>query len=151
MQVFVRVKSIGKRKPALTEVPYALPDNISTLRELLTAVVEREVARYNGKEAETAELTEAAGMAETLLLPFLTEAQIEDQSATGKVGFGRIYSNKKADVGKAVFAAVQGFEDGLFRVMVNDTEASELDVPLDVKAGDVLTFIRLTFLAGRLW
>lgn len=139
MQVFVNIKTIGKRKPALEKKPYSLPDDIATLRDLLSAVVKAEVQQYNRKEADA------------LLLPFLTEEQIEDQSAVGKVGFGRIYSEKKADAEKAMAAAAQGFEDGLFRVMVNDAEATELDAPVTMGEGGTLTFIRLAFLAGRLY
>jgi hypothetical protein len=139
MQVFVNLKSIGKRKPTLEKRPYFLPDSITTLLDLLTSVVEIEVQRYNAKETEA------------MLLPFLTEAQIEDQATVGKVGFGRIYSDKKANAEKAVSSAVQGFEDGLFRVMINDCEAKELGSSINVNDGDTLTFIRLTFLSGRLW
>ena len=67
------------------------------------------------------------------------------------MGFGRIYSDKKADPDKAAETALQGFEDGLYRVVLNDMEATDMDKPLDIKENDVLTFIRLTFLAGRLW
>lgn len=139
LNVFINVKSIGKRKPAMNLAPYSLPNNIANLRNLITAVVNIEVDRYNSREMDS------------VLLPFLTEVQIEDQSKTGKVGFGRIYSDRKANPDKSVSIALQGFEDGLFRVMVNDTEAKELDTLISLKDGDTLTFIRLTFLAGRLW
>ena len=139
MQVFINIKSIGKRKPALEQKPYSLPDSIITLRDLLNAVVKKEARGYNAKEADMA------------MLPFLTDTQIDDRSTVGKVGFWYIYSDKKADVDKAISKAIQGFEDGLFRVMINDTEVAELDMPLTIVEGDTLTFIRLTFLAGRLW
>ena len=143
--VFVNVKSIGKRKPALRAMPYVLPDDVTTLRDLLISVVKSEVDSYNAKESDNAKESEA------MLLPFLTQEQIGDQSVSGKVSFGRIYSDKKADPGKAVDMALQGFEDGLFRVMIRDTEAETLDGPIVIEDGDTLTFIRLTFLTGRLW
>lgn len=139
INIFIKLKSIGKRKAAFKEVPYLLPDNINNLSELITAVVNIEVERYNSRETEI------------LLLPFIMEEEIEDQSLTGKVGFGCIYSGKKADLEKAVSVAIQGFEDGLFRVLINDTEVKSLDTLLELKDGDILTFIRLVFLTGRLW
>ena len=139
MRVFINLKSVGKRKPAFEKLPYFLQDGVGTLRELLSAVVLDEVKRYNEKKCRA------------VLTPFLTEAEIDDQSAIGKISFGLIYSEKRADAGKATDAALQGFLDGLFRVMIYDTEAKELDSPLNIKDGDTLTFIRLTFLAGRLW
>ncbi|MCL2368738.1 MAG: hypothetical protein FWC72_07055, partial [Oscillospiraceae bacterium] len=104
LQVFVNVKSIGKRRPALSAVPYVLPGDVATLRDVITSIVKHEVSLYNAKEAQA------------VLRPFLTEAQMEDQSVAGKVGFGRIYADKKADGGKAIEAALQGFADGSFRV-----------------------------------
>jgi len=139
MNIYIKLKSAGKRRPVLENVPYDLPDGIRTLRQLIDAVVRQEVDTYNSRGVENA------------LVPFLTETQIAEQSTVGKVGFGRIYSDKKADPEKASEAALQGFEDGLFRVLINDTEVSELDGAVEIKNNDTLTFIRLTFLAGRLW
>jgi len=139
LHVFVNVKTIGKRKPALRPIPYTLPDDVTTLRDLIISLVKNEVSLYNSKESEA------------MLLPFLTQEQMDDQSIAGKVSFGRIYSEKKVDLNKAIDTALQGFEDGLFRVLINDAEAETLDAPITVKDGDTLTFIRLTFLTGKLW
>jgi hypothetical protein len=139
MRIYVNLKSVGKRKRGLEKTPYTVADGISTMRGLIEAAVRQGVADFNARGADN------------MLVDFLTEEAVADKAAAGKVGFGRLYSEKKADPGKAVAAAVQGFEDGLFRVLVNDTEAVELDAPLEIREDDVLTFIRLTFLAGRLW
>jgi hypothetical protein len=139
MNVYIKLKSAGKRRVLLDNFPYVLPDTTATLRQLLEAVVSQEVEKYNSRGVEN------------MLVPFLTEAEISDQGTVGKVGFGRIYSDVKANPIKALETALQGFEDGLFRVVINETEATELDLPLNIQENDVLTFIRLTLLAGRLW
>jgi len=139
MNVSIKLKSAGKRRPVLNSVPYTLPDDISTLRQLIEAVVRQEVDKYNNRGINN------------MLIPFLTETEISDQSTVGKVGFGRLYSDKKADLEKALETAMQGFEDGLFRVAAGEKEITKLDEPLDLRENDTLTFIRLTFLAGRLW
>ena len=139
MQVYVRIKALGKRKDVLPPTPYELPEGIGSLRELLTAFVEAEVARYNGKGIEAP------------LVSCLATEDIQAQAETGKVGFGRLWSDKKADKAKAIGTAHQGFEDGLVRVFMNDKELTALDDELTVPAGAVFTFIRLSFLAGRLW
>ena len=139
MNIYIRLKSVGKRRPALDDAPYTLPDGISTLRQLIETIVRREVETYNSRGVEN------------MLAPFLTETEISDQSTAGKVGFGRLYSDKKADPVQAVETALLGFEDGLYRVLIGDREAAELDSPIELREGVVLTFIRLTFLAGRLW
>jgi len=139
MDIYVRVKAIGKRKDILAPTPYTIPDGICSLRQLLTAVVEKEVAQYNSKETEAQ------------LIPFLTQQKLDDQAKTGKVSFGTIYSDKKADPGKAVANAIQCWEDGLVRVFMDEDALTDLDAPLTIKARSVLTFIRLTFLAGSIW
>jgi len=139
MNVFIKLKSAGKRRPVLDSAPYALPDGISSLRQLIETIVRQEVQMYNSRGAEN------------MLVHFLTESEIADQSTVGKIGFGSLYSDKKASPEKAVETALQGFEDGLFRVIVEGKEAAGLDETLDLQENDTLTFIRLTFLAGRLW
>lgn len=139
MQVFVRVKALGKRKDVLPPQPYALPDGIGSLRGLLTAFVEAEVKRYNGKDTEGP------------LLAALSAEEIRAQAESGKVGFGRLWSDREADRGKAVKTAIQAFEDGLVRVLMDEMELNDLDAPLSVPEGAVFTFVRLTFLAGRMW
>ena len=139
MDIYVRVKAIGKRKDILAPIPYTIPDGIGSLRQLLTAVVRKEVAQYNSKEAESQ------------LIPFLTQQALDAQAKIGKVSFGAIYSDKKADPGKAVMNAIGCWEDGLVRVFLNEEELTDLDAPLKVEAQSVLTFMRLTFLAGSIW
>lgn len=139
MNIFVNLKSVGKRKPALEKSPYTLPESIVSLRQLIEAIVRHEVEQYNRRGPEN------------ILLSFLTEAEIADRSIVGKVNFGCLHSDRIANPEKAIPSALQGFEDGLFRVLVGETEVRELDAPLQIHEGDTLTFIRLTFLAGRLW
>jgi len=139
MQVYVRVKTLGKRKDVMPPKPYELPEGIGSLRELLTAFIEAEVERYNGKGPEAP------------LLSCLTAEEIEAQSEVGKVSFGRLWADKKADKARAVQTVLLAFADGLVRVLMNETELTALDAPLIVPEGAVFTFIRLTFLAGRMW
>ena len=138
MQIFVRVKTPGKRKDVLASVPREIPP-VGSLRELLTVLVRQEVESVNRRDTE-AQLT-----------AWLTSEQIDAEAETGKVGFGRLWSDRKAEPEKAVANAMQCFEDGLVRVFMGDTELTEPDAPLSVPEGAEFTFIRLTFLAGRMW
>ncbi len=139
MQVYVKIKALGKRRDVLPPKPYELPEGIGSLRQLLIAFVEAEVERYNGKGTDAP------------LLSFLSAEEIEARAASGKVGFGRLWSDRKADRAKAAETAVRAFQDGLVRVLMDETELTELDAPLAVREGAVFTFVRLTFLAGRMW
>lgn len=139
MKICVQMKAAGKRRPVIDHIPYEIPGTVSNLRELLTELVCVEVKRYNEKGADVQ------------VIPWLGKEQIEDQAEAGKIGFGRIYSDKKADAAKAVENALQCFEDGLVRVFQEERELTGLEDPLYIQEGDCFTLIRLTFLAGRLW
>ena len=139
MKIYIKIKAIGKKRPILDNIPMEIPDGISTLRGFLEAVVHNEVSRYNRKETGAQ------------IIPFLTSEEVEAQAETGKVGFGRIYSDKKADPQKAVENAIQCWQDGMVRIFCNDTELENLDDTIRICEGDCFVFIRLTFLAGRMW
>lgn len=139
MQIYLNVKQVGKRRPALAQKPYTIPDATATLRALLTELVRQEVAAYNAKGEDTN------------LIALFTPQQLEDQAAAGKVGFDRVYGNRKADETQATANALQCFADGLVRVFQNEEERTDLDAPMPIVNGDVFTMIRLTFLAGRMW
>lgn len=139
MKIYVKMKTAGRRRPILEPIPYNLPDHISNLEELFSAFVRIEVEKYNNKGTDIQ------------IIPFLMEEEISDLASAGKVGFGRIYSEKKADEQKAFQNALQCYKDGLIRVFLNDRELADLKEPLQLSEEDCITFIRLTFLAGRLW
>lgn len=139
MKIYVRVKALGKRRPVLDRLEREIPDQPWTLRGFLTEMVRAEVAQYNQKGTDVQ------------LVPFLTKEEVDLRAETGKVGFGRIYSEKKADWKEAAANAIQCYEDGLVRVFQNEDERTVLDEPLCIQENDCFTFIRLTFLAGRMW
>ncbi|MGQ3481661.1 hypothetical protein [Paenibacillus sp. TY11] len=139
MKLFVTVKSLGKRKPALARQEMELSSAPETLRDLITATVALNVQKLREKQESVA------------LIPFLTGEEVQAQGETGKVGFGSIYNDAVSDIKDAVNTAMQAFEDGLYRVFVCDEETIELDAPLSLKDEDEIVFIRFTMLAGGLW
>jgi hypothetical protein len=139
MKIYVTMKSLAKRKGFLTEKEIRLEETPGTLRELLTVLVTRNVEEFNATQTETN------------LVSFLANDEIELQALTGKVSFGSKYNNQKADLQTAAMAAIQAFEDGLYRVFINEKELTDLDGSVDIQEGDQLTFIKLTMLAGRMW
>lgn len=139
MQIYINMKTVGSRKSPMAKTLYEIPDSVSTVGELLKSLVEIEVERYNQKNAD-----------DTLVI-FLTMAQIEERAMSGKVGFGRVYSDKKQDLEKAVENALQCYQDGLVRVFRNEQELERLEETVHFESGDEITLIRLTFLSGRMW
>lgn len=139
MRVSVTVKSIGKRKNALTRIPVDLLHTPQTLRQLIASLVEWNVQGLRERVQQVS------------LVPYLTEGEVQERAENGKVGFGVIYNDGVPDVQKAVDTAILAFEDGLYRVFLCDEEVEELDASLTVKEGDEVVLIRFTMLAGRLW
>lgn len=139
MKIYIKIKSLGKKRPVLDNVLYTIPDEVNTVREFITALVKIEVEKYNKKGTDMQ------------LVSYLSSEEIKDQATVGKVGFGRIFSDKKADLNHAIENACQCYADGMVRIFQDDEEIGELDDSLNIQEEDCFTFIRLTFLAGRLW
>lgn len=136
LPISIQLKRLGKKK--VKTIDYQLPV-VHTLGELLEAIVRQEVAAFNERREEVK------------LIPFLTPADIQDQSASGKVGFGDIANRDAADVDQSIETALLGFKDGLFIVFLDDEEIRELDTPIRLTEDSVLAFLRMTFLTGTYW
>lgn len=137
MHLYINMKQLGKRKNMVDKVAFSYEKAPEDLRELIGETVKICVADY----IDRMDKGEAV----------LSEEQIEDMSQIGKIAFGIVYGEKKPDVQKAIETAVQGFEDGLFRVFLGDRELENLDEKVEFAEGNEITFIRLTMLAGRMW
>ena len=136
MTLYMNIKQLGKRKDTVHKVQFEYEKTPCTLRALITETVKICVAQYISRMDRGDAV--------------LTDEQIDDMSQIGKIAFGIVYGEKKPDVDEAVKTAVQGFEDGLFRVFHGMDELTELDRDEQFNEGDI-TFIRLTMLAGRMW
>jgi hypothetical protein len=139
MQVYIKLKQAGKRRLILEKQAIDIEDisPTPTLRTLITAIVTQQVAAYNAKTLDEP------------IISFLTKNQINDAAATGKVGFGTIYNDKKADLNQAIKVALEAHIDGLFVVAVDDKIVEKLDTIVDVNDNSVVIFLRLTLLIGR--
>ncbi|KPE49597.1 hypothetical protein [Chryseobacterium indologenes] len=144
MEIKVIIKQLGKKHPVLAEqkleIEYSA-NNIA-LEKLLKLIVQQQVTAFNAKSFEL-EDEDYAKIPEDHYLNILTD--------TGKVGFGSIYNQKKADLEKAQENVIQAFEDGLFAVFYNDEQLENLTQTIDLSQKHTFTFIRLTFLAGSYW
>ena len=139
MKVYVNVKQIGKKKNKIDKKEYEINEGIKTVKELLTEFVTININEFNN------------GFTENDIVPYLTDKKINDLSDAGKISFGVDYNEQKQDLEKAVENALQSYEDGIYRIFVNDAEVGEIDCEINLKENDELTFVRLTMLAGRMW
>lgn len=144
MEINVTVKQLGKKHPILSEQKIEIRFNDANilLKDLLELIVQQQVETFNAKSFEL-EGDDHAQLPLENYLNILTD--------TGKVGFGSIYNQKKADLQKAQENAVQAFEDGMFAVFYNDEQLEDLTQVIDLSLQHTFAFIRLTFLAGSYW
>lgn len=139
LKVFITVKSLGKRKNYLDRLAWQLTEPPSTLRSLIIDIVSENVRQFNERKSDVP------------FVSFLTKDDIELQGVNGKVGNGSLDNDRKADEEEAVSTALLAFEDGLYRVFINGSEAEHLEMPLMLQGGDELAFIRFTMLARSMW
>ena len=140
MTVQVNIRQIGQRKQTVQPIPFELSGTPQTVRELITQTVTTCVREYEKRQERSGDIPAP-----------LTAQQITDMSDIGKIAFGINYGEKKPDLQKAVENALQAFEDGIYRVFINDKELSAPDEKIEICEGDTLTFIKLTLLAGRMY
>ena len=107
-----------------------------TLRELITRVVRAQVAAFDQRERARR------------FVRVLTDAEIDEGAARGRVDPGGRPVTGPVDVEQAVGVALQGFEDGIYLVILDGVEQRDLDREVFVSAESKLVFLRLTFLAG---
>jgi hypothetical protein len=136
LNVFIRIKAAGKRRDMLEKQPLILGENPVRGEDLIVCLVRENVRAYNSKTADTP------------FFPYLTRQELDDGVYTGRIGFGDRKNEKRQDEEEAVRNALQCFSDGIYRLLVNETEIGP-GAALNLQEGDTLTFIRLVMLAGR--
>jgi len=141
--MFVETKVIGKTLRPLDGWSVPTPPSDSgdgdeglTLRRLITRIVRSEVEKFEGRERANR------------LLRVLSEPQIAIEAAVGKVVPGGRPPSGAVDEDSAIAVALQGFEDGLYLVIVDGVEQKKLDQRVYVNPDSRVVFLRLSFLAG---
>jgi hypothetical protein len=141
--MFVETRVIGKKARPLDG--WSLPtlpgvdehDGGSlTLRELITRVVRSEVSAFEKRERARR------------LIRVLSDQDISEGATKGKIDSGGRAPSGTVDEEAAIGAALQGFEDGLYLVILDGEEQRDLDRQVYVNAATRMVFLRLTFLAG---
>ena len=142
MNIFVQIKQIGKRRDVVQKQPFILNRTPHTVQELFNAITAVLVDEFNQRTKNNS--------AENIL-KYLSLQDITDMASVGKISFDVDYNSKKIDLVDAQKNVHLAFQDGLFRVFLNETELTDLQQPVNLKENDTLVFIRLVMLAGRMW
>jgi hypothetical protein len=130
----------GRRSPLAPRWPVPLPPDGDarglTLRDLIARAVVAEVAAF------------AARQEEARLVHLLTASRVSQGVAEGRVSPGRRNLRQPVDADEAVGMALRAFEDGLFLVVVDGRQRTELDEEIHLDETSTITFLRLVALAG---
>ncbi|MCG6844835.1 hypothetical protein [Fusobacterium nucleatum] len=137
MKIIINVKGLSRKK-VIHQEEVELKNKISTTKDLITELVKINVEKFNKK------------IDERDILSIMTNENIAKATRIGKIG-DEVHGDKKANLEKALDTAYLAFEDGLYCIFINDEQSEKLDDSLNLKDGDILTLIRLTMLAGRMW
>lgn len=141
--MYIETRTLGRKARPLDG--WAIPDppvggdgdgDGLTLRALIARVVRAEVAAFDKRERARR------------LVRVLSESEIADGAARGKIDPGGRPATGPVDVEQAVGSALQGFEDGIYLVILDGVEQRELDREVFLTPESKLVFLRLTFLAG---
>ena len=122
MKAYIQVKQVGKRKCSIEKMPIDFPTPPASVQELIEAVVCWQVKEYNER------------LQQSEMLKYLT-----------------CDNGRPAAETEAIINALQSYEDGIFRIFLDDAELGELSSSVQLKEESTLTFIRLAMLSGRLW
>jgi hypothetical protein len=135
MQLTVKARQLGRKRDLIDRLVIEIEDigQRPTVAELISAVVIQQVREFNSRPKEPT------------ILPLL------DQEASGKISFGSVYNDTKADPSEAVKTALLAFQDGLFVIFANEEEYTKSEQIIHLQEDTIITFIRLTFLAGSYW
>ncbi|SES77353.1 hypothetical protein [Thorsellia anophelis] len=146
MIINIAMKQLGKKHPIKQE-QITLPSLTApiTLKSLIEALVVQQIDEYVKKPVHQFE------SADNLSLSPIAPTSLISMMSAGKYHFDVNYNNNVVETDKAIACALEAYLDGLFVVFVDDQKIESLETQLQIEESSVITFIRLTFLVGRLW
>jgi hypothetical protein len=139
VKIYVTVKSLAKKKNYITKDEVNIQETPATLRKLIAAIVIENVQEFNNQKTEMP------------IISYLSKSDIELKGLSGKIGFNSKYNKNVQDADEASDVAITAFQDGLYKVFIEENEISDLDEPLVINDEAEVAFIKFTMLAGRMW
>lgn len=140
-------KSLGSRRKLFEDFSIPLPPDWRddsggggggvTLRDVIERVVRDEVRAFQKRQTDRQ------------LVKALTSKEIETAAEKGKIEMGASEVGiQKVDPEQAVETALVAFEDGLYLVVIDGNQFTDLDSAVFLNDNSQLTFVRLTLLTG---
>lgn len=147
MKVYVNIKKISSKRESVEKIPYDLKKKPLTAEELLDEFVEICLSEYKERHSSKE------------FLSLVTKDEIENKEKTGKISFGSDSKMKKISSVKCKEIARESFKDGLIAVFIDGKELKneektgikDLQQKININENSEITFIKLAFIAGRIW
>lgn len=155
MKIKIHVKGTGRRQSRITALIYDYPFEEMSVEEFLTETVHQTVRAYNRRGKE--EMPESGELLRLFSDTASLEEELQEKAQTGKVTYTTARQEEwqkeghRVDEKKAVKDVLQAFDDGIIAVFIDGTRYTETTQRLHLKPESEATFMRLTFLAGRIW
>lgn len=147
MELNVQVKQAGRRESKVVTAKLLLGKTPATIKELIAYTVKATLAEFNSKTKQI-EAFENGSLEQAIVY---TEDELDDMASAGKIDFGFLKSDKTVSEETAVDNALQAFEDGIVAVFIDGKRYEDAGEMLELTGGEVVTFVKLTMLAGRMW
>lgn len=137
----METKALGRRNALVPGFEVPPPQSVLdgdglTLRELIAVTVRHELAAYSERRAERT------------FQKILTERDVAEGLAAGRVESGDRRAPAPPSPERAVDAALEAFEDGLFLVLADGRQQTDLDAQVLLHDQSTVTYVRLVALAG---
>lgn len=151
MRIFFEQKKPGRTRQDIATVAVDVEGKPETVGQLIEATVRSMVAAFNRRAADAPTDPDSDITPAPYGSGSLEETEIARLAETGRVVFGIVYNGNTADPDKAVEDALLAYDDGLFRMFLNAKPLVNKDDAINLNEGDLVTVVRLTMLAGRMW
>ena len=139
MRIYVCLKSPVNITKNVEQIPFDVEGHARTLRTFIAECVRTCIRGYTerGENGESP-------------MP-LTADQYERMRHVGKFAFGVHYNKNEISEERAIETAVQAVSDGIVCIFKGEEALFEMDDEIEIREGDVFTFVKLTLLSGRMW
>ena len=118
-----------------------------TVEEFIEETVRQNVREYN----ERKDATELLRLFSRNQDEDSLEEKLDGMAESGKVFYGDSFDDRKADAEAAVRNALQCFDDGIVALFADGKRYLKKDEQIPLTDQSEVTFVRLVFLAGRMW
>ena len=139
MKIKINIKGYSNSTAKIRQLEYEYSKTEYTVKEFLEETVLITLNNYQNNTLASD------------LYKVLTDEEIRQQSESGKISFGYHYNENKVNKNKAIETALSDFIDGMVALFIGEDRYEDINEKIILDENTVVTFIKLTFLAGRMW